>query len=72
MKDSQQTADSKKENTETLQNPKRLRTGLLMLGSAVFGGIAVVLWNRRILASMQDQTREEAKKSSAIDNDAIY
>ena len=30
-----------------------LRTGLLMAGSALLGGLAVVLWNRKTLANLR-------------------
>jgi hypothetical protein len=30
-----------------------LRTGLLIAGSALFGGLAVVLWNRKALAGLR-------------------
>ena len=30
-----------------------LRTGLLMAGSALLGGLAVVLWNRKSLANLR-------------------
>jgi hypothetical protein len=45
---------------------------LLVLGSALFGGIAVVLWNRRTLANMQNQPLEKTNPPSPVDDDAIY
>ncbi len=44
-------------------------TALLMAGSALLGGIAVALWNRRTLADMRD--RREAEPLSAADEE-IY
>jgi hypothetical protein len=32
------------------------RSGFLIATSAVFGGIAVAIWNRRTLAKMRQQT----------------
>ncbi len=37
-----------------------LRTGLLLATSAAFGGIAVAIWNRRILAQMRQQSDASA------------
>jgi hypothetical protein len=50
----------------------RFRTGLLMAGSALFGGIAVVLWNRRSLTKMQNQPNGQADQPQIVDEDAIY
>ena len=33
------------------------RTGLLMGGSALLGGIAVVLWNRRLLSDLRAEIK---------------
>jgi hypothetical protein len=44
---------------EDLSVPERRnvwRSGLLIATSAVFGGIAVAIWNRRTLAKMRQQT----------------
>ena len=44
---------------EGLSVPERRnawRSGLLIATSAVFGGIAVAIWNRRTLAKMRQQT----------------
>jgi hypothetical protein len=32
---------------------RALRTGLLIAGSALFGGLAVALWNRKALANLR-------------------
>jgi hypothetical protein len=64
--------DNKIDKAEEEPRSRRLRTGLLVVGSALFGGIAVVLWNRRILASMQNQCRNEPPKPVSVDDDAIY
>lgn len=61
--------DSKEENPKKSGKDSRLRTGLLVLGSALFGGIAVVLWNRKTMASMQNPPQG---KPLPVDNDAIY
>jgi hypothetical protein len=65
-----------KEVTEsTRERPKRdslLQTSLLMLGSALFGGIAVAFWNRRTLASMQDPKQQAEIIPITQDDDVIY
>jgi len=67
-----QAVDYKSREVEKEPRSNRLRTGLLVLGSALFGGIAVVLWNRRILANMQNQPLEKTNPPSPVDDDAIY
>jgi hypothetical protein len=36
------------------------RSGLLIATSAVFGGIAVAIWNRRTLAKIRQQTSDDS------------
>jgi len=67
-----QAVDYKSREVEKEPRSNRLRTGLLVLGSALFGGIAVVLWNRRTLANMQNQPLEKTNPPSPVDDDAIY
>lgn len=67
-----QAIDSKNDDAEVEPRSTRLRTGLLVLGSALFGGIAVVLWNRRALTNMQNQSQDKAQKPIPIDDNAIY
>lgn len=67
-----QVVDYKSREVEKEPRSNRLRTGLLVLGSALFGGIAVVLWNRRTLANMQNQPLEKTNSPSPVDDDAIY
>lgn len=69
MKNSEKPTESKEEK------PTRdglLQTGLLMLGSALFGGIAVALWNRRTLASMQDPQPQADIPPAPAQDDVIY
>ena len=69
MKNVEEVAES------TRERPKRdglLQTGLLMLGSALFGGIAVAFWNRRTLASMQDPKQPAEIIPITQDDDVIY
>jgi hypothetical protein len=41
----------------TVPEPRNFwRSGLLIATSAVFGGIAVAIWNRRTLVKMRQQT----------------
>jgi hypothetical protein len=42
------------------ETPSVWRTGLLLATSAVLGGIAVVLWNRRSLERMREESEFEA------------
>ncbi|HSY71214.1 MAG TPA: hypothetical protein VK798_03200 [Alloacidobacterium sp.] len=72
MSDPMQAVDYKSREVEKEPRSNRLRTGLLVLGSALFGGIAVVLWNRRTLANMQNQPLEKTNPPSPVDDDAIY
>jgi hypothetical protein len=67
-----QVIDYKNNKVEKEPRSTRLRTGLLVLGSALFGGIAVVLWNRRTLTNIQNQGPDKAQKPISIDDDAIY
>ena len=57
---------------ETTAEPRttrssHLRTGLLLAGSALFGGIAVALWNRRTLARMRQEFPAEAAAETEVD-----
>jgi hypothetical protein len=45
-----------------------LGTALLMAGSALFGGLAVVLWNRKALSGLR-QTSEPPHKPSPLPDD---
>lgn len=48
-----------------------LKTGLLMLSSALLGGVAFAIWNRRQISNMQQQRPAQSGPSPA-DDDAIY
>ena len=72
MSNPAQVIDSKNNEADKEPRPTRLLTGLLVLGSALFGGIAVVLWNRRTLTNIQNQCQDKAQKPISIDDDAIY
>lgn len=72
MQESVEVVDLKGSNDPRRALPARLKTGLLIAGSALFGGIAVVLWNRRTLAKMQNQTGQKVPKEAMPDEDAIY
>jgi hypothetical protein len=52
----------------TSSGPRFWRNLLLLTSSAAFGGLAVVLWNRRVLTQMRDQkgTAEERAAHSAL------
>ena len=64
--------DSKEDNAQKEVRSSRLRTGLLIAGSALFGGIAVAFWNRRTLTKMQNPPAEKASAPPSVDEDAIY
>jgi len=72
MSNPAQVIDSNSNEVDKETRSTRLRTGLLVLGSALFGGIAVVLWNRRTLTNIQNQCQDKAQKPISIDDDAIY
>jgi hypothetical protein len=72
MTDPSQVVESKKEDSPKEARPTRTRTAILLLGSAVFGGIAVALWNRRTLAKMQNRPTEAQKEILTLEDDAIY
>jgi hypothetical protein len=50
---------------------KLLVTGALIAGSALFGGLAVALWNRRTLAQMRREI-PEVEADPLVDKDEIY
>jgi len=72
MQDSVETADSKKKIEQKEARPSRFRTGLLVVGSALLGGIAVALWNRRSLADIRNQSSEKESEPHPVSDDAIY
>lgn len=72
MKETKEATDSKYNKEQDEVRSTRLRTSLLMLGSALVGGIAVVLWNRRSLSEIQDQTKQKNTGLPPIEDDAIY
>jgi hypothetical protein len=72
MSDALEPIDSKKENDQKEPRNSRLRTGLLVMGSALLGGIAVAVWNRRSLTDIRNQPEEPRSKAPSVDNDAIY
>jgi hypothetical protein len=72
MQDPLEVIDSKEKNEQKESRPNRLRTGLLVIGSAFLGGIAVVLWNRRGLTDIQNQVEEQPPTPIPADDDAIY
>jgi cytoskeletal protein RodZ len=72
MSDTAQVPDSGSENPKEEPRRRRFRTGLLVLSSAAFGGLAVALWNRRTLARMQNESQESAPKPVPPDDEAIY
>jgi hypothetical protein len=47
-----------------------LRTGLLMAGSALLGGLAVVLWNRNTLANLRQPNAEANRRPVLPDEES--
>jgi cytoskeletal protein RodZ len=72
MDKSFQIIDNKSDIKKESSSSHRLRTSLLLMGSAIFGGLAVAFWNRRTLAKMQGQSPKENQQSTKIDENAIY
>jgi len=72
MKESPKCNDSKDLMGQKEIVPGYVRTGILLLGSAIFGGIAVALWNRRTLVNMQNRSEEPVEKIPSMEDDAIY
>ena len=72
MSDPDQVVDLKEEDKKQTEKPARTHMGFLPLGSAIFGGIAVALWNRRTLAKMQNRSEESPGNILPLEDDAIY
>jgi len=50
-----------------------LKAGFLMLTSALLGGVAFAIWNKRQIASMKENSAgSEEKPIPTADDDAIY
>ncbi len=50
------------------------KTGLLLVGSALFGGLAVAFWHRRTLADIRQAAGQEptSHRSQGSEDDVIY
>ena len=46
-------------------------TTLLIAGSAIFGGLAVVLWNRKALSGLRQVSVEPQKPSPLADDEDV-
>lgn len=57
--------------TPSKSERKLLRTGLLIAGSALFGGLAVALWNRRALTQLRREV-PDSEINPPVEKDAIY
>jgi hypothetical protein len=53
-------------------SPSKLQTGLLMISSALLGGIAFAVWNRRQIGSIHSQPVPESQGTNSAEDDAIY
>ena len=72
MHDLVEANDSKGNKDQKEQGSSRLKTSLLVVGSALLGGIAVALWNRRSLAEIRNQPPEKDSEPNFGSDDAIY
>lgn len=68
----QESIDRQLDSADDAGRPRRiLRTVLLFAGSAVFGGLAVALWDRKTLAAMRRKEEEPVTPARVRDED-IY
>jgi hypothetical protein len=72
MQDLVEAIDSKEKKDQKEQHSSRLKTGLLVIGSALLGGIAVAFWNRRTLTDIRNQPSEKDSEPNSGSEDAIY
>lgn len=56
------------DRTNSQRGLRLLRTGLIIAGSALFGGLAVALWDRKSLASLR-QPHPEPEAPSAMEDE---
>lgn len=66
--------NSTPESEPDTQSPTRLqaiRTGLLISGSVLLGGLAVVLWNRTSLSRLRQPTDEASQPSTEPDDEEV-
>ena len=49
-----------------------LKTGFLMLTSALLGGVAFALWNRRQISNFQQEEWKRPPEEAHSDDDSIY
>ncbi len=50
-----------------------MKAGFLMLTSAVLGGVAFAIWNKRQIGSMKETSESiETRPVHIVDDDAIY
>jgi len=59
------------ENLPLAEKPGRKvwRTALLLAASAALGGLAVAIWNRKILADMRNRISEPPQHSAGREDD---
>jgi hypothetical protein len=55
--------------TNSSPDPDIWRTGLLLATSAVLGGIALVVWNRRTLARIRQQYESRLAEQEEVEQD---
>jgi hypothetical protein len=59
-------------NPANASRPKFWKTALFLAGSVAFGGVAVVLWNRRELARMREQENNPAPEPVLPSEEEFY
>lgn len=57
------------DETQSRKGLNVVGTALLIAGSALFGGLAVVLWNRKALTGLRQTPAPQEKPSSLADDE---
>jgi hypothetical protein len=63
--------DAEKQPSPAKLRKKVWRTALLLAASAAFGGLAVAIWDRKILADMRNRMPEPPQRTTGREDD-IY
>jgi len=71
LAEKKETADTHELATRSASRPL-LRTVLLMMSSALLGGVAFAIWNRRQISSIREKDTVYPWPPVSDDDDAIY
>ena len=67
-----ETDNERPDQSALVQSGRKVwQTALLLAASAVFGGLAVAIWDRKTLADMRNRTPEPPLRSAGREDD-IY